>query len=147
RAGIPRAVLETRYLPRRVHDRGRTPKRRHLPGGRDGDRAVRGTGRRKETAMLNWKLVAKSLGSFAAISYVLCIGAGLLIPSSVHTSWLLEAMLPGFKWLSPGSFVLGLVEASIYGAWAGVLYSALYNFFARRERRNTTSAAATARVA
>jgi hypothetical protein len=96
--------------------------------------------------MLNWKVVTKSLGSFAAISYVLCIGAGLLIPSSLHASWLLEAMLPGFKWLSLGSFVLGLVEASVYGAWAGVLYSTLYNFFARREHRDTTSAVATARV-
>jgi hypothetical protein len=97
--------------------------------------------------MLNWKLVAKSLGSFAAISYVLCIGFGLLASSWLHASWLLEAMLPGFKWLSVGSFVLGLVEASLYGAWAGFLYSALYNFFARRESREAKPAITTARAA
>jgi 2TM family of unknown function (DUF5676) len=96
--------------------------------------------------MLNWKVVAKSLGSFAAISYVLCIGFGLLAPSWLHASWLLEAMLPGFKWLSLGSFVLGLSEASLYGAWAGVLYSTLYNYFAR-EGRETTSTITTARTA
>jgi len=97
--------------------------------------------------MLNWKLVAKSLGSFAAVSYVLCIGAGLLMPSSLHASWLLEAILPGFKWLSLGSFVLGLVEAGVYGAWAGVLFSTLYNFFARRERREAKPAITSARAA
>ena len=97
--------------------------------------------------MLNWKVVAKSLGSFAAISYVLCIGFGLLAPSWLHASWLLEAMLPGFKWLNVGSFVLGLVEASLYGAWAGVLFSALYNFFARREGREAKPAMTTARAA
>jgi 2TM family of unknown function (DUF5676) len=96
--------------------------------------------------MLNWKVVAKSLGSFAAISYVLCIGFGLLAPSWLHASWLLEAMLPGFKWLSLGSFVLGLIEASLYGAWAGVLYSTLYNYFAREGRR-ATSPVTTARTA
>ena len=72
---------------------------------------------------------------------------GLSFPAAVHPSWLLEAMLPGFKWLSFGSFVLGLVEASLYGAWAGVLYSALYNFFARREGREAKPAITTARAA
>jgi hypothetical protein len=51
--------------------------------------------------MLNGKVVSQSLASFAA--------------------WLLEAALPGFKWLSV--------------AWAGVLYSALYNYLARRAER------------
>jgi 2TM family of unknown function (DUF5676) len=96
--------------------------------------------------MLNWKVVAKSLGSFAAISYVLCIVFGLLAPSWLHASWLLEAMLPGFKWLSVGSLVLGLVEAILYGAWAGVLYSTLYNYFAR-EGRDRTAPVTAARTA
>ena len=86
--------------------------------------------------MLNWKVVTKSLSSFAAISFALCVGYGLLAPSAFHPSWLLEALLPGFKWLSLGSFVLGLIETALYGAWAGVLYSALYNYFARRADRN-----------
>jgi hypothetical protein len=85
--------------------------------------------------MLNVKVVTKSLASFAAISFVLCIGYGLLAPTSSHPAWLLEALLPGFKWLGLGSFVLGLVESALYGAWAGVLYSALHNYFARRVAR------------
>ena len=30
--------------------------------------------------MLNWKVVTKSLASFTAISFVLCVGYGLLAP-------------------------------------------------------------------
>jgi hypothetical protein len=97
--------------------------------------------------MLSWKVVSKSLASFAAISYVLCIGFGLLAPTSLHAAWLLEALLPGFTWLSPGSFVLGLIETGLYGAWAGALYAALYNFFIGRERRAAGSALQTARAA
>lgn len=93
----------------------------------------------------NWKVVTKSLSSFAAISFVLCIGYGLLVPA-FHATWLLEALLPGFKWLSLGSFVLGVVESALYGAWAGFLYSALFNYFARRADR-TESRVMTARAA
>ena len=87
--------------------------------------------------MLNWKIVTKSLSSFTAVSFVLCVGYGLLAPAAFHPSWLLEALLPGFKWLGLGSFVLGLIEAALYGAWAGALYSGLYNFFVRRAARDT----------
>lgn len=86
--------------------------------------------------MLNWKVVTQSLASFTAISFVLCVGYGLLAPARFHPSWLLEAVLPGFKWLSVGSFILGVIESGLYGAWAGLLYTALYNYFARRANRD-----------
>jgi hypothetical protein len=97
--------------------------------------------------MLNWKVVTQTLSSFLAITFVLCVGYGLVAPARFHPSWLLEAVLPGFEWLSPGSFVLGAVETAIYGAWAGILYSALYNFFARREARAAGARVTTARAA
>ena len=96
--------------------------------------------------MLNWKVVTQSLASFTAISFVLCVGFGLVAPPAFHPSWLLEAFLPGFKWLSLGNFVLGLIETTLYGAWAGILYSSLYNYFVRRERVAAHSAT-TARAA
>lgn len=97
--------------------------------------------------MLNWKVVIKSLSSFAAISFVLCVGYGLLAPAGFHPAWLLEAFLPGFKWLSVGSFALGLIETALYGAWAGALYSALYNFFAGRAARDAERRLRIVRVA
>jgi hypothetical protein len=96
--------------------------------------------------MLNWKVVTQTLSSFAAITFVLCVGYGLLVPTAFHPAWLLEAILPGFRWLSLGSFLLGLVESALYGAWTGLLYSALYNYFTRRAA-GPAAASATARRA
>lgn len=87
--------------------------------------------------MLDMKVVTQSLASFSAIIFALCVGYGLLVPAAVHPAWLLEAMLPGFRWLTVGSFALGLAETALYGAFAGALYSALYNYFARRGDRET----------
>jgi hypothetical protein len=56
----------------------------------------------------------------------------LVAPAAFHPARLLEAILPGFKRLGPGSFVLGLIESALYGAWTGFLFSVLYNHFARR---------------
>jgi hypothetical protein len=86
--------------------------------------------------MLNWKVVSKSLSSFAAISFTLCVAYGLLAPARFHAAWLLETLLPGFTWLSVASFAVGIAEIALYGAWAGILYSALYNYFARRTDSN-----------
>jgi hypothetical protein len=97
--------------------------------------------------MLNWKVVTQSLSSFTAITFVLCVGYGLVVPASVHPAWLLEAILPGFKWLGVGSFALGLIVSALYGAWAGVLYSTLYNYFARRATREASRRIPIARAA
>ena len=45
------------------------------------------------------------------------------------------------------SFALGVIESALYGAWAGFLYSALYNCFGRRADRALEHRAATARAA
>jgi uncharacterized protein DUF5676 len=97
--------------------------------------------------MLNWKVVTQSLSSFLAITFALCVGYGLVAPAGLHPSWLLEATLPGFKWLTLGSFVLGLIETALYGAWAGVLYSTLYNYFAGRADRASEHRVSKARAA
>jgi hypothetical protein len=31
--------------------------------------------------MLNWKVVTKTLSSFTAVSFALCVGYGLLVPA------------------------------------------------------------------
>jgi hypothetical protein len=97
--------------------------------------------------MLNWKVVTQSLSSFMAITFALCVAYELVAPAALHSSWLLEAVLPGFKWISVGSFLLGLVETALYGAWAGVLYSVLYNYFARSAGRAIERRATAARAA
>ena len=71
------------------------------------------------------------LGLFLVISYALCIGYGLLVPEEfrMHTAW--EALLPGFTWLSPASFIIGLVESFAYGFYISVVFVPIYNWLGR----------------
>ena len=82
--------------------------------------------------MLNIKVVSWALATTTAISFVVCVIFGLVTPDSLHSRALLEQLLPGFKWLTVQGFLVGLVESFLYGAYAGLMYVPVYNFFARR---------------
>lgn len=41
-------------------------------------------------------------------------------------------ILPGFRWLTPGSIVLGLVEVFLYGIYIAVVFVPLFNYFEAR---------------
>lgn len=82
--------------------------------------------------MLNLKVVTWSLGIFAAMSFVVCVIYGLIVPSSLHSTQALESVLPAFKWLTVGGFVLGLVESFLYGAYAGLVFVPIHNALTRR---------------
>jgi hypothetical protein len=77
----------------------------------------------------NWKVMTLSLATFSAITYLLCVAYGLVAPVAWQPAGLLERVLPGFTWLTYPSFVLGLVETLVYGAYAGALYTMLHNTF------------------
>ena len=82
--------------------------------------------------MLNLKIVSWSLGLFGAISFVVCVIYGLLVPPSLHMAEALEAVLPAFKWLTVPGFLLGLAESFLYGVYAGLVYVPIYNALTRR---------------
>ena len=73
---------------------------------------------------------ALSLGIFLDVSFVLCVLWGLAL-SGLHAKGvsILEAILPGFTWLTPASFVLGLVEVFLYGVYVAVVFVPLFNYF------------------
>ena len=81
---------------------------------------------------LNWKVMTWSLGLFGAVTFILCGVYGLGVPAAFHMTKRLEIALPGFHWLSLGGFVLGLVESFLYGVYAGLVFTPIYNFVARR---------------
>lgn len=81
--------------------------------------------------MLNIKVVTWSLASFTTISYLVCVAYGVIVPASLHMSDFLEQILPGFEWLTGWGFLIGLVEAFIYGAYAGLVFTPVYNTFHR----------------
>ena len=59
--------------------------------------------------MLRIKTVSLSLGLTFAVSFVICVLWGLLLPEQLHMHEFLQYVLPGFTWISFGSAVLGLV--------------------------------------
>lgn len=82
--------------------------------------------------MMNWKVVCWSLGTWAAISFVVCVVWGLVTPEAVPMHVFLEQVLPAFEWLTWWGFLLGLVESFLYGVYAGLVYVPVYNFFNSR---------------
>lgn len=82
--------------------------------------------------MLNIKVVAWSLALFGAVTFVVCVLYGLVVPESLHMTEWLEAVLPGFRWLAVTGFLLGLAEAFLYGAYAGLVFTPIYNALSRR---------------
>ncbi|MEA3274083.1 MAG: DUF5676 family membrane protein [Pseudomonadota bacterium] len=66
-----------------------------------------------------------------AITFAVCVVFDLLFPEhAMFEAW--RKLLPGFEWLSWGSFFLGLVESYGYGWYFALIWVPLYNFFALR---------------
>lgn len=82
--------------------------------------------------MLNIKIVSWAAGTFTAVSFVLCVVYGLITPESIHMHQFLEIVLPAFEWISVGSFFLGLIESFAWGAYIGLVYVPIYNFFYKK---------------
>jgi hypothetical protein len=71
-----------------------------------------------------------ALGLFFTVTLALCILWGMLLPG-LHARGvpILEGILPGFTWLTPGSILLGLVEAFLYGFYVALVFVPLFNYF------------------
>lgn len=82
--------------------------------------------------MLNLKVVTWSLALFGAISFIVCVLYGLVVPEPLHMTGFLEAVLPGFRWLTFGGLLIGLVESFLYGAYAGLVFVPIYNALVKR---------------
>ena len=78
--------------------------------------------------MLNVKVWTWTLATWGVISFVLCVLWGILTPQAVHMHGLLEVLLPGFRWLTVGTALLGLIESFLFGAYAGFLLAVIHNF-------------------
>lgn len=75
--------------------------------------------------------LGNSLSLFLAISYLLCVGFGLIAPEQMrmHEAW--APLLPGFVWLTWPGFLLGLIGAYLYGWYIAVVFVPLYRWFSR----------------
>jgi len=75
---------------------------------------------------LRFKPVA--LASFGVITYVLCIIVDFIIPQwRMDALW--EMLLPGFTWITFGSFFIGLIGVIAYGFYTAAVFVPVYNYF------------------
>lgn len=77
--------------------------------------------------------VGNALSVLLLISYLLCVGFGLLAPESMRMYEAWAPLLPGFEWLTWTGFLIGLVEVYLYGWYIAVLFVPLYRWFSRPE--------------
>jgi len=82
--------------------------------------------------MYRLRVYVPTLAFWLAISFTLCVIGGLLFPGFPIPHQTLELLYPGFRWISVGSYLLGLTESLALGAYAALLLVPLHNFFARR---------------
>ncbi len=78
---------------------------------------------------LNIRVVTWSLAVFTMTTYLVCIVYGLIVPAGMHMTQFLEITLPGFTWLTAPGFLIGLVESFLYGAYTGLVFTPIYNYF------------------
>lgn len=84
---------------------------------------------------LDWRVVGLTIGSFLAVSYLICVAYDLAFDQRMYEVWL--KLLPGFTWLTWPSFLLGLIETFLYGIYIGLVYVPLHNFFTDQFSRQT----------
>ena len=76
-------------------------------------------------------VLGHTVSLFLAISYLLCVSLGLLLPKyQMYEAW--APLLPGFEWLTLTGFIFGLVGSYAYGWLIAVLWVPINEFFERR---------------
>ena len=93
--------------------------------------SARGASRAPDVSRIPIMALGLSLSLFFALSFTLCVLAGLVLPNwSLHQPWL--QFFPGFTWLTWPSFFLGLSESFAYGWYVALILGPLYNLLAAR---------------
>lgn len=76
--------------------------------------------------------IGHALSLFLLVSYVVCVGFGLIAPEEMRMYEAWAPLLPGFEWLTLSGFLLGLVGAYLYGWYTALVFVPLYRVFSRR---------------
>ena len=79
--------------------------------------------------------LAAAIVAVGGVAYLACVAAGVLWPDVFGMRAFFPTIFPGFTWLDPFSFVLGLVEVAIYGLAAAAVATFAWNFVVDRTTR------------
>ena len=74
-----------------------------------------------------------TLGTFLLLSYLICVGFGLLSPDRFHMHEAWAPLLPGFEWITWQGFIAGAIGSFLYGWYIAILIVPLYAFFGREK--------------
>jgi hypothetical protein len=79
---------------------------------------------------LTIKGTALALVIFFDLTFTLCVLWGLALPQ-VHAKGvqILEAIMPGFTWLTPQSYLIGLAWNTVWALYIAVVFVPLFNYF------------------
>lgn len=82
---------------------------------------------RRQIVVWGW-----TLSLFLLVSYLICIGFGVLAPQSMlmHESW--APLLPGFEWLTWSGFIAGAIGSFLYGWYIALLVVPLRAWIGRK---------------
>lgn len=77
---------------------------------------------------LRFKPVAAAVATLGTLTYILCIIFDFIFPPwAMNEFW--EILLPGFTWISWGSFFVGLAGIIAYSIYIAAVFVPVYNYF------------------
>ena len=79
--------------------------------------------------MLKSRTWISTLGLLFAEIYVMFVIRDLISPLSISTQRVFEIVLPGFRWLTPGRFLLGLAESFLWGVYVALVLAPAANIY------------------
>ena len=77
--------------------------------------------------------VALSVSALVTVSFILCMVWDLMVPTEWQMYRIWEVLLPGFRYLTVGTFVLGATESFLTGLYVAAMFVPLFNFFQKRQ--------------
>lgn len=90
---------------------------------------------------LTIKTLGLSLSALTIVTYVLCVIWDAIFPGwAMYRVW--QGLFPGFEW-SIGGFLIGLVEAALYGFYPALVFVPIYHYLQQRERQAIPSSTQT----
>lgn len=79
--------------------------------------------------------LAAAIVAVGEVAYLVCVAAGAIWPDVFEMRAFFPTIFPGFTWLDPGSFLLGLVEVAGYGLAAAAVATLAWNFVVDRSSK------------
>ncbi|MEO7230973.1 MAG: DUF5676 family membrane protein [Candidatus Limnocylindrales bacterium] len=82
--------------------------------------------------------LAAAIVAVGEAAYLVCVAVGALWPDVFWMRTSFPALFPGFTWLDPLSFLLGLVEVALYGLAAAAVAALAWNYVVGRAGKTGT---------